>query len=221
MKKLIIFSTAFFLFACKNDKKAASAVSDKIENGEPAAAPADNNNTEHTSMTNLTYSVEGTEINNSASILVSKDKDKLKADAPYFCMLTSNSAKNNDEYITINFLLDTKPGNYPVVGASLNRGKDDNTEMYGSILGGKPKITNYTVTLTECKDLGSNNLGGHKWSISGSWEEMTIPAMGLMLMDKSKNHPKEVKLGKGTFTNLTFDDNWDEMLEKAFKKTDK
>ena len=190
---------------------------DKIKNGEPAAPPAENNNTEYTPASNLTYSVEGTEIKNAASLLVSKDKDKLKADAPFLCMLTSNGAKNNNEYITVNFLLDTKPGTYPVVGASLNRGKDDNSEMYGSILGGKPKITNYNVTLTECKDLGSNNLGGHKWSISGSWEEMTIPAMGIMLMDKSKNHPKEIKLGKGVFTNLTFDDNWDEMLEKAFK----
>jgi hypothetical protein len=221
MKKLIIFSMAVFIISCNNDKKTAQSVSDKIENGEPPALPLEKTSEEYTPTTNLTYSVEGTEIKNAASVLVSKDKDKLKADAPYLCMLTSNAAKNNNEYITVNFLLDTKPGTYPVVGASLNRGKDDNTEMYGSILGGKPKITNYNVTLTECKDLGSNNLGGHKWSISGYWEEMTIPAMGIMLIDKSKNHPKEIKLGKGTFTNLTFDDNWDEMLEKAFKKTDK
>ena len=216
MKKLFILPLVVFIFSC-NNKKSEPVVMDKIKNGEPAAPPAENNNTEYTPASNLTYSVEGTEIKNAASLLVSKDKDKLKADAPFLCMLTSNGAKNNNEYITVNFLLDTKPGTYPVVGASLNRGKDDNSEMYGSILGGKPKITNYNVTLTECKDLGSNNLGGHKWSISGSWEEMTIPAMGIMLMDKSKNHPKEIKLGKGVFTNLTFDDNWDEMLEKAFK----
>ncbi len=210
-----------FIISCNNDKKAAPEVSDKIENGEPPAPPIEKSSEEYTPTTNLSYSVEGTEIKNSASVLVRKDKDKLKADAPYLCMLTSNGAKNNNEYITVNFLLDTKPGTYPVVGASLNRGKDDNSEMYGSILGGKPKITNYNLVLTECKDLGSNNLGGHKWSISGYWEEITIPAMGIMLMDKSKNHPKEIKLGKGTFTNLTFDDNYDEMLEKAFKKTDK
>ncbi len=218
MKKLIILPLTIFLFACNNEKKPAPAVSDKIENGEPSAPPAENNNTEYTPTTNLTYSVEGTEIKHTASVLVSKDKDKLKADAPYLCILTSNGAKNNNEYITVNFLLDTKPGTYPVVGNSLNRGKDDHTEMYGGILGGKPKITNYTVTLTECKDLGSNNMGGHKWSISGYWDEMTIQAMGMMLMDKSKNHPKEIKLGKGTFTNLTFDDNWDEMLEEGMKK---
>jgi hypothetical protein len=221
MKKLFILPLAFFIFSCNSDKKPEPAATDKIENGEPVAPSVENNNTEYTPTTNLTYSVEGTEIKHSASILVSKDKDKLKADAPFLCMLTSNGAKNNNEYITVNFLLDTKPGTYPVVGASLNRGKDDNSEMFGSILGGKPKITTYNLTLTECKDLGSNNLGGHKWSISGYWDEMTIPAMGMMLMDKSKNHPKEIKLGKGTFSNLTFDDNYDEMLEKAFKKTDK
>jgi hypothetical protein len=221
MKKLFILPIAAFIISCNNNKKSEPVTTDKIENGEPAAPPSENNQTDYTPTTNLTYSVEGTEIKNAASVLVSKDKDKLKADAPFLCMLTSNGAKNNNEYITVNFLLDTKPGIYPVVGASLNRGKDDNTEMYGSILGGKPKITNYNVTLTECKDLGSNNLGGHKWSISGSWDEMTIPAMGIMLIDKTKNHPKEIKLGKGTFTNLTFDDNWDEMLEKAFKKKDK
>jgi len=218
MKKLFILPLAIFILSCNNNKKAEPSVTEKIEKNDPAAPPAEKMNAAETPATNLTYTVEGTEIKNSASVLVSKDKDKLKADAPFLCMLTSNGAKNNNEYITVNFLMDTKPGIYPVVGASLNRGKDDNTEMYGGILGGKPKITNYNVTLTECKDLGSNNLGGHKWSISGSWEEMTIPAMGIMLIDKTKNHPKEVKLGKGTFTNLTFDDNWDEMLEKAFKK---
>ncbi len=221
MKKLMILSSAFFLFACKNDKKAASAMSDKIENGEPAASPAENTAADYKPTTNLTYFVDGIEINHYASILVSTDKDKLQASAPFACMLTSNAAKNKSEYITVNFLLDTKSGTYPVVGTSLNRGIGDKNEMYGGLLGGKPKLTKYNVTLTECKDLGSNNMGGHKWSISGYWDEMTIPAMSIMLMDKSKNHPKEIKLGKGTFTNLTFDDNWDEMMEKAFKKTDK
>jgi hypothetical protein len=221
MKLLFILLTTIFLFACNNEKKTTPAESDKIVNGEPPAPPIENSTTDYTPTTNLTYSVDGAEIKHSASILVSKDKDKLKADAPFLCMLTSNAAKNNNEYLTVNFLLDTKPGTYPVVGMSVNRGKDDNTETYGGLLGGKPKITNYTVTLTECKNLGSNNLGGNKWNISGYWEEMNIPAMGIMLMDKSKNHPKEIKLGKGVFTNLTFDDNWDEMMEKALKQTEK
>jgi hypothetical protein len=221
MKKLIILSTAIFLFACKNDKKPASAESDKIINGEPPAPPIENTNTEYSSTTNLTYTVEATEIKNSASILVQKDKDKLQAGAPFICMLTSNAAKNNNEYLTVNFLLDTKPGTYPVVGASLNRGKDGTSEMYGGILGGKAKLSNYKVTITECKDLGSNNLGGHKWSISGTCEEVVIKAMGAAVVDKTKNHPQEIKLQKISFTNLSFDDNWDEMMGKAMEQIKK
>ncbi len=221
MKKLLILSWAIFLFACKNDKKPASAEADKIVNGEPPGPPAENISTNYTPTTNLTYVVEGTEIKNSASILVQKDKDKLQAGAPFICMLTSNAAKNNNEYLTVNFLLDTKPGTYPVVGVSLNRGKDATSEMYGGILGGKAKLTSYKVTITECKDLGSNNMGGHKWGISGTWDEITIPAMNIMLMDKTKNHPKEIKLGKGSFSNLTFDDNWDEMMDKAMDQMKK
>ena len=93
--------------------------------------------------------------------------------------------------------------------------------MYGGLLGGKPKLTENKVTLTECKDLGSNNMGGHKWSISGTCEEVVIPANTIMLMNKSKNHPKEVKIQKISFTNLSFDDNWQEMMEKAMNKMKK
>jgi hypothetical protein len=219
MKKLVILSTAIFLFACKNEKKATSADNDKTVTGEaPAPPPTENAVADYTPATNITYLADGIEIKNSASVLVTKDKDKLKAGAPYLCMLTSNAAKNNNEYLTLNFLLDTKPGTYPVVGTSFQRGKDPNNEMYGGLLGGKPKLTDYSVTITECKDLGSNNMGGHKWSISGTWEGIGIKAMGIMLMDKTKAHPAEVKLEKGSFTNLTFDDNWDEMLEQGLKQ---
>lgn len=218
MKSILILSLVVLLFACNNEKK-PSASSDETtsKNGEVKTdvppTPGD-----YTPISNLTYSAEGVEIKHTASILVSKDKDNLQAGLPYLCVLTSNGAKNNNEFVTVNFLLDTKPGTYPVVGASFMRGKDPNNEMYGGILGGKPKLTNYKVTLTECKDLGSNNLGGHKWSISGYWEEMTIDAAKMMLLDKTKNHPQQVKLGKGTFSNLSFDDNWEEMLEEGMKK---
>jgi hypothetical protein len=214
----LFFLVTILLFACNNEKKTTPADNDKIVNGEPLAPPVENTTADYTPTTNLTYSADGAEIKHTASILVSKDKDKLKAGAPFLCMLTSNAAKNNNEYLTVNFLLDTKPGTYPVVGMSLNRGKDDKTEMYGGLLGGKPTLTNYNVTLTECKDLGSNNMGGHKWSISGYWEEMPVNAMRAMLLDKTKNHPASVKLGKGIFTNLTFDDNWEEMLQEGMKK---
>jgi hypothetical protein len=220
MKKFTLYiAAAISLAACNNDKKNTTAADETtIKNGEPKTDDPPPSPTDYTPAYNLTYTVDGTEIKNGASILVQKDKDKLKAGAPYMVMLTSNAAKNNNEYLTVNFLMDTKPGTYPVVGMSLNRGKDDATEMYGGLLGGKPQLTSYNVTVTECSDLGSNNMGGHKWSISGSWEELLIKANGITQMDPNKKHPADVKLGKGSFSNLSFDDNWEEMMEKMMKK---
>lgn len=45
--------------------------------------------------------------------------------------------------------------------------------------------------------------------------------MGIMLIDKTKNHPKEIKIEKGSFSNLTFDDNWEEMMNKAMDQMKK
>lgn len=215
MKHVIFFSALLLLLSCNNDKKNDAPAAGNTTDGNTSGTPASN---DYKPITNITYTTDGVEINNSASILVSKDKDNLKADAPFLCMITSNAAKNNNEYLTLNFLLATKPGTYPVVGVSFQRGKDNNAEMYGGILGGKPKLTEYKVILTECKDLGSNNMGGHKWSISGTWEGIVVKATPVMLMDKTKNHPAEVKLEKGSFTNLSFDDNWEEMMEQGLKK---
>jgi len=33
-----------------------------------------------------------------------------------------------------------------------------------------------------------------------------------------EKHPKEVKIEKATFSNVTFDDNWEELLKKAMDK---
>ena len=223
MKKgifLLLMTAA--LFGCNNSKKEPGNKTENTTGSETTnkTGPATDNPpaTDYTPATNITYMAEGAEIKNSASILVTKDKDKLQAGAPFFCMLTSSAAKHNNESLTLNFLLDTKPGAYPVVGSSFRRGKSPDNEMYGGLLGGKAKLTEYKVNITECKDLGSNNMGGHKWSISGACEELVIPAMGIMLMDKTKNHPKDVKLQKISFTNLSFDDNWEEMMEKAKDK---
>ncbi len=219
MKKLFIIGTALVLSGCNNSGKKSGTEANDTNNpsGAPKAettAPVTPANAE----TGVSYTVDGTEIKNYASILVTRDPDKLKTDAPWLCMLTSNAASHNNEYLSINFLFDTKPGTYPVVGASFQRGKSPNDEMYGALLGGKSKLTDFKVTLTECKDLGSNNMGGHKWSISGYWENISIRATPLMLMDKSKNHPAEVVLEKGSFYNLAFDDNWEEMVEEGIKK---
>lgn len=215
MKQIIIIPTILILLSCGNNK------TESAETQQPAAEvdkAGDIIVTENAAAANIVYDVEGTSVSNSASVLVTKDKGKLKADAPYICMLTSNAAAHNNEYLTLNFLLTTRPGVYPVVGSSFNRGPNDKSEMYGGLLGGKPAVTAYSVTITTCKDLGDNKQGGHRWSISGYWEGLIIPAAKIMLLDKSSNHPKEIKLGKGSFTNLEFDDNWDEMLEKGMNK---
>lgn len=40
--------------------------------------------------------------------------------------------------------------------------------------------------------------------------------MGIMKMDP--NHPDNIKVNKISFSNLTFDDNWEEMMEKVLEK---
>ena len=222
MKKLLIILAVIFVFACNNSKKEQKPAEEN-NNSNVQQPVTDNGNTSPVSPggSSVNYTVDGIEINNYASILVSKDKDNLQPGTALLCMLTSNAAKNNNEYLTLSFLLDTKPGTYPVVGSSFQRGKSPDDQMFGGILGGKPKLTDYKVTITECKDLGSNNMGGHKWSISGTCEEVMIKAMGIMLMDKSKKHPEEIKLQKISFSNLSFDDNWEEMMEKAMDQMKK
>jgi len=166
MKKLLIIPAVIFAFACNNSKKESAEKTESNTGTENVAnpGPATDNPpaSDYVPVTNITYMADGAEIKNAASVLVTKDKDNLKAGAPFVCMLTSNAAKNNNEYLTLNFLLDTKPGTYPVVGSSFQRGKSPNDEMYGSILGGKPKLTEYKVIITECRDLGSNNMDGKK-----------------------------------------------------------
>lgn len=220
MKKLLIIPVAFLAFACNNSKKEPKPADDNNSSNvqQPADSKPTTDATAPAGSSGVSYTIDGTTISNYASILVTKDKDNLQPGTPLLCMLTSNAAKNNNEYLTLNFLLDTKPGTYPVVGTSFQRGKTPNDEMYGGLLGGTPKLTNYKVTITECKDLGANNMGGHKWSISGTCEEVVIDAMKIMLMDKTKNHPEKVTLTKISFSNLSFDDNWEQMLEEGMKK---
>lgn len=219
MKNLLFFAAVLALFACNNSKKDPAAETNKSgNNADERSAVTQGPATPSAGEAGVVYTADGVEIKHSASILVTRDKGDLQAEEPFLCILTSNAATNNNEYVSVNFLLDTKPGIYPVVGCSFQRGKSPNDEMYGGLLGGKPKITEYKVTITECKDLGSNNLGGHKWSISGYWDKITIKATPMMLIDNTTKHPAEVNLGKGTFSNLTFDDNWDKMLEEGMKK---
>jgi hypothetical protein len=86
--------------------------------------------------------------------------------------------------------------------------------MFGALLGGTPKITPYKVNITSCI-----NAGSHHWIMSGNTDgPITIPAMPLMLMNSSANHPKEITIDKISFNGIQFEDNMDEMVEEGMKK---
>ncbi len=215
MKKWILFLATASLFACNNkkeDKPGETSTNPEATTTTPAEPAATLGTAD--SYTNYTVTVEGKEIKLSGSILVDKDPKKLKADAPYRGMITTSSGPNNEGMI-LRFVFDTKAGTYPLTGMSFGRGKDDNSQQFGGLMGGEEKLYDTKVTLTECKDMGDNGAGGHKWKISGTIENLTIPALGIMLMEKEKNHPKEIKIDKVSFTDLSFDDNAEEMLQKA------
>ncbi|MBI5857936.1 MAG: hypothetical protein HZB42_09870 [Sphingobacteriales bacterium] len=216
MKQLSGILLLALLLACNNSKNDKSATENPTQSDQNRTT-AENSNpppASYSSGNNFTISIGGNETGYNGSILVDKDEKKLQAGAPYRGMITTSSGPDNSGMI-LRFVFDTKPGSYPVTGMSYNRGTGDAAEQYGGLLGGAEKIYDTKVTLTECKDMGENGTGGHKWSISGTVESLTIPAMGLMLMDESKKHPREIKLDKISFTGLGFDDNWEEMMEKA------
>jgi len=215
MKKLLVIPLSVILFACKSGKKEdkpgdipADPAKENTGTTTPAEMPAT------TASSNFSLMIEGKELKLNGSILVDKDKKKLMAGAPYRAMITTSSGPDNEGMI-LRFVFDTKPGTYPLTGMSYGRGKGDAGQQFGGLLGGDEKLYDTKITLTECKDLGGNNAGGHRWSISGTIENLTIPAMGIMLMEKEKNHPKEIKIDKVSFSGLTFDDNAEEILQKA------
>ncbi len=215
MNKLFLFAVLAILVACNNSKKEPStAANESNTTTAQQTETAESSQNSSGSYNNTTILIDGKELNLSGSILVDKDKKKLLAGAPYRGMITTSSGPDNEGMI-LRFVFDTKPGTYPLTGMSYGRGKGDAGQQFGGLLGGDEKLYDTKVTLAECKDLGDNNAGGHRWSISGTIENLTIPAMGIMLMDKEKNHPKEIKIDKVSFSGLTFDDNAEEMLQKA------
>lgn len=217
IKLTALLTASVLIFGCNNSKtdsnstssdSSKQAVTDQTATDKPIA-PTVNPTASATKIF-----VDGKESDLGGSLLVQKDKDHLQAGNDYLVMLTAPNHAGHETLI-LNFLFALKTGSYPVVGMSYHRGESPNSQMFGGLLGGKPKLTDTKVNITECKDLGSNNMGGHKWSISGEFGELVIPAMSIMLMDKTKNHPKEIKVEKGSFSNLTFDDNWEDMMKKA------
>jgi hypothetical protein len=223
MKKIFLIFSLVPLAACNNSKNDnnVNPVNNTILSEAKKIKDLNNIKTV-TAIQNFTFNVEGKEIKETASILVSKDKDKLSPGNDYFGMITSGSRGDSiSGSMVLNFVFDLKPGTYPVVGMSYHRGGSNNSEMYGGILGGKHELTQYKVNLTECTNLGSNGLGGNKWKISGTFDEMVIAAMPMMLLDKTRNHPKEIKIGGGSFSGLTFDDNWEQIVEEGLKRLQK
>ncbi len=220
MRTLLPLCVLAFLLACNNEKKSGDETTTTTNTTQTETNGNANTNasTDKPGAAKMSLNVDGTDLTLEPSALISKDEKKLQADLPWFAMVTSTGGSNEESFI-LNFIFDLKPGTYPVVGMGFNRGSGDNSQVFGGLMGGQPKITEYKVNLTEVKDLGSNNVGGHRWSLSGNFEGMTIPAMNIMLLDKEKNHPKEVVVKNGSFSNITFDDNWEELLEKAFDKT--
>ena len=215
MKRFLTLCALALLCACNNKKQT------ETETSTTPAETADNANPAQTTPAsgsgNMTLKLDGKEVTLNATALVSKDDKNLQAGLPWFAMVTGTDGPD-EESLTLNFVFDLKPGTYPVVGVGLNRGSSDNGQVFGGLLGGEPKLTEWKVNLTEVKDLGSNNLGGNRWSLSGTFEAMTVPAMEIMLIDKERKHPKEVQIQGGSFTNISFDDNWEELMNKAFDK---
>ena len=217
MKRLVaLLIPAAMLFACNNETKQAPPA-DTGATVKPAQnTPASSATIPDPGAPAVSYTVEGKEKLVPGSILVKKDKDQLSPSNDFFAIITATAP--NGEYLNVNFVFALKPGTYPVVGLSYTRNAADGKgEVYGGLMGGKPRLTPYRATLTECTSLGSNNRGGKRWKISGTVEgEVTINAMGIMKMNKE--HPDNIKVAKIRFSNLTFDDNWEEMMKKVMKK---
>jgi hypothetical protein len=216
MKTLLIPASVLFLFACNNAKK-ESTTNNSTENNSTATVENTTNTTKGEPGSTTVLTIDGKEMQMGGSILVTKDKSNLHPGAKHDVTFTAGDGPNG-EGVVLEFLMDTKPGVYPIVGQMVNRGSGDNGEVYGTMIGAKTELTGNSVNITEVKDLGKNATGGHKWSISGNFSNLVIPAMSLMLLDESKKHPKEIRIDKGSFANLTFDDDWAEQMEKAVEK---
>ena len=214
MRHLLPICMLALLLACNNKKNDSQNTT--TDSGTVNDNPGSANNPASGSGT-IKLNIDGKDMTLNASALVSKDDKNLQAGSPWFAMLTSSGGPD-DEALILNFVFDLKTGTYPVVGVGLSRGSADKGQVFGGLMGGEPKITEHKVTLTEVRDLGSNNIGGHKWSISGTFNDMTIPAMDIMLRDETQKHPKEVVIKGGSFSNITFDDNLDEAMEKAMEQ---
>lgn len=215
MKKLLTISLITLVCACNNSKKEKQVTNSDTTTTNPASSDNSSNSSTTTmpaaGSATVRFSVNDTAYTLEAHAFVQKDKSNLSPGNNNLAIVTGSN--NSGETITVNFLFDTKPGTYPVVGLGLTK----NSEVYGGILGGDPKLTKYKINLTECTDLGDNGIGGHKWKLAGSVdEEMLIDAMSIMKLNPA--HPDNVKVNKYQFSNLNFDDNMEKLMEEGMKK---
>jgi hypothetical protein len=217
MKRVIVFSAAIFLLACNGSEVQNNAPATTVGNSQTGL------NTPPGAVSPLPTRifVDGSPIDLGGTALLQKDKEKLQPGADYLVTFTAPGGATSKASLVLNFLMALKPGSYPIVGMNFKRPGNPYIEIYGEEPGAKPKLTNFKINITECKDMGDNNDGGHKWSISGTFDELVIPAMPIMLVSKSRNHPVEIKIQRGTFTNVTFDDNWEQKVQQEMDKMKK
>jgi hypothetical protein len=222
MTRIILYVACMAaLSACNNASKETKQDKDTTTSTQTTAEPTKRavTNAPAAGSATASYSINDTLRTFTGSILVQKDKSNLSPGNDYLGIVTVNGS--NKETFVVNFLFTLKPGLYPVVGISFSRDLPNGKgQVFGGILGGKPKMTNYKVNITQMENTGSNNAGGNRWKIGGTIEEeVTIDAMGLMKLDKE--HPASIKVNKISFANLGFDDNWEEMIKKTMDRLKK
>lgn len=225
LRTFLLITCLAAIMACNNNKgKSGETGNDSAGNNNATETPRDNTPPTYGGGPKFSYTVDGKEKTVGTFMFVQKDKDKLSPGNEYIARATVDAG--NQEILTLSFVFTLKPGTYPVVATAYLRGTTEQTkEIYGGLAGGKPKLTKYAVNLTEVKDLGDNGMGGHKWALTGNVDGViTIPATKIMLLDKTRQppHPESIAISGIKFSNITIDDNYDEMNKKGmekFKKT--
>lgn len=219
--KLIIAAIAVPLwFSCNNSPEKNSNTTGTKDTGSLSNTGTKSNTTSNTSTDavaesspRISFTADGKEMTIRNTILVSKDDKKVSPGNDYIAMMIANSHDSNKISLTLNFAFALQPGSYPIVGYGYQRNVNGKGEMFGGLLGGGTKISPYKVTLTSCEKIRD-----HHWKIAGTIDEIVIPINGLMKLDPKVKHPDEIKISKISFANMEFDDNLDELMEKALKK---
>ena len=99
MKKLLTISLVVFITACNNEQKPITGQmttpSENNQTENTTTAVPDNNNVSEQNA-NTKFTMDDKEIGVGGSLLVQKDKDKLKPGNDYMVMLTAMGGPNNE-----------------------------------------------------------------------------------------------------------------------------